>query len=318
MSLDTVTDADIEPYLDVINPGRHIRSIGHFADGVAELMLGKDPGGDKLPWPKTHQQFRMLPGEVTVWHGINGHGKSAVTTQVAAYLGLAGRKSCLASFEMAPARTVERMLKQVAGNKSPTADFFAKFFMTFTPLICIYDKRGRVDARHIAGAIRFCAAERGTSHFFVDSLMKCVRKEDDYNAQKDFMEDMTEVAAETGVHVHVIHHAKKAEDEKKTPGKFDAKGSGAITDLAHNVMAVWRNKAKDAAKESAALGKALEEETPDFVIVCDKQRTLGWEGRWALWGDLETWHFREQSRVPWTRGYELPAYNVQNEPGAEG
>jgi twinkle protein len=302
----TITDDDIQPYLDAVNPGRHIHSIGHFASEVAELLNGKDPGGDKLPWSKTHHQFRFLPGEVTLWHGINGHGKSAVTTQVAAYLGLRGKKSCLASFEMAPARTIERMFKQVAGNPNPSDSFFSQFFVKFTPRIFLYAKRGRVNRKLLIAAIRFCAAEKGISHFFVDSLMKCVDGEDDYNGQKDFVADLCDVAEETGMHIHLIHHVRKGNDETKAPSKFDAKGSGAITDQVHNVIAVWRNKAKEAAKE-ATTGPALVDETPDFLLICDKQRTLGWEGKWALWGDLASWHFREQSREPWMRGYELEA-----------
>lgn len=299
-----ITEDDVRPYLDA-SPGQNIVSIAHYADEVASLMGGKDPGGDKLPWPKTHGNFRFLPGEVTVWHGINGHGKSAVTTQLALYLALQNRKSCLASFEMAPSRTVERMLKQAAGNSNPSDQFFADFFVTLTPRIWLYKKRGRMDRKFLIAAIRYCAAEKKTSHFFVDSLMKCVAGEDDYNGQKDFMEDLCDVADETQTHVHVIHHVRKGEDESKAPSKFGAKGSGAITDLAHNVLAVWRNKAKEAAKENAKLGAPLEDETPDFLLICDKQRTLGWEGKWALWGDLATWHFREQSRQNWMRGYEL-------------
>lgn len=299
----TITADDVRPYLDS-SPGQHIVSIGNFAEEVAALIAGSDPGGDKLPWPKTHANFRFLPGEVTVWQGINGHGKSAVTTQLALYLALQNRKSCLASFEMAPARTVERMLKQAAGNAHPSETFFRDFFMMLTPRIWLYRKKGRMDRKYLIAAIRYCAVEKRTSHFFVDSLMKCVPGEDDYNAQKDFMEDLCDVADETQTHVHVIHHVRKGQDESKAPSKFDAKGSGAITDLAHNVLAVWRNKAKEAARE-ATTGPALDDETPDFLLICDKQRTLGWEGKWALWGDLGSWHFREQARVAWVRGYDM-------------
>lgn len=300
----TIGPDDVAPYLDA-SPAQHIVSIGQVAEEVAALMRGTDPGGDRLPWPKTHSNFRFLPGEVTVWQGINGHGKSAVTTQLALYLALQNRRSCLASFEMALARTVERMLKQAAGNPHPSDTFFRDFFMMLTPRVWLYKKKGRMDRKFLIAAIRYCAAEKKTSHFFVDSLMKCVPGEDDYNAQKDFMEDLCDVADETQTHVHIIHHVRKAQDENKPPSKFDAKGSGAITDLAHNVLAVWRNKAKEAAKQSADPGPSLDEETPDFLLICDKQRTLGWEGKWALWGDVSTWHFREQSRQPWSRGYEM-------------
>lgn len=300
-----ISDAELEPYLDVISPGRNIVSIGHYAEQVAELIAGKDPGGDRLPWPKTHPNFRFLPGEITIWHGINGHGKSAVTTQCALYLALQGRKSCIASMEMAPARTIERMLKQAAGNSKPTEQFFGQFFLAFCASIWLYNKRGRVDRKFLMAAIRYCAAEKQTSHFWIDSLMKCVPGEDDYNGQKDFIEDCCDIAEETQTHVHVIHHERKTDDENKSGNKMTVKGSGSITDLAHNVIGVWRNKRKEAERENAANPAALDEETPDFLLNCSKQRTLAWEGKIALWGDRESWHFREQSRTPWMRGYDL-------------
>ena len=36
-----------------------------------------------MPWRKTHQLVAFRPGEVTVWGGANGQGKSLVTGQVA-------------------------------------------------------------------------------------------------------------------------------------------------------------------------------------------------------------------------------------------
>lgn len=303
----SIPKAALEAYRYPGDPEASVNSIGVYADGVAGILAGKGLEGDVLPWPKTHHQFRLRPGEVTLWHGINGHGKSAVTSQVALALALQGRKSCLGSFEMTPERTSHRLLLQAAGNKNPSDAFFRDFFFTMTPRLLIYDKRGRVDPNYLFAAIRYCAIERKVSHFFVDSLMKCVQGEDDYNGQKAFIGDLCDLSAELGIHTHVIHHTRKADDEKRIPSKFDAKGSGAITDQVDNVIAVWRNKAKEKAKESGETGAALDEETPDFLLICDKNRHGGWEGKWALWGDLETWHFREHGRTQWIRGYQLPS-----------
>ena len=38
---------------------------------------------------------------------------------------------------------------------------------------------------------------------------------------------------------------RKLQDETKIPGKFDVKGTGAITDMVHNVFIWWRNKPKE-------------------------------------------------------------------------
>jgi twinkle protein len=316
-----VTDAELGQYLEAVNPGRNVVSIMEYQVDVMRRVLGTDEvNGDVLPWKKTHQNFQFAPGETTIWFGINGHGKSAVTGQVALWLALQGKPSCIASFEMDPRRTLERMVLQAAGNPSPSVEFMNAFFFGLRKGLWIYDKRGKIDIHYLLAAVRFCAEKHGIRHFWIDSLMKCVRASDDRNAEKAFVSDVMDVGRETGVHMHVIHHSRKLQDEGQVPDKFDAKGAGEITDQVDNVFCVWRNKAKerDTAK-AVELGQDLKNEMPDFLLICDKNRNGGWEGRWALWGDLRTWHFRETSHPGMYRGYELPPYELtQMEPGAMG
>ena len=313
-----VREEDLEPYLEAINPGRNIVSILEYAVDVHAALMGMEKQGDTLPWRKTHENFRMRPGEVTLWFGVNGHGKSAVTTQVALWLALQGKASCIASFEMLPAVTLLRMLRQCAGNPDPSEKFTNHFLQSLCNHIWIYDKHGRVETAKILAAIRYCADKKKTTHFFIDSLMKCVAGEDDYNGQKDFVADLCDVAKETETHIHLIHHSRKLANEDAAPNKFDAKGTGAITDQVDNVIAVWRNKPKERDDEKAlAMGAALSAEGPDFVLACDKQRNGGWEGSWAMWGDRKSWHFRETPKPGWMKGYELPPLG-QAEPGAAG
>ncbi|MCZ9335993.1 bifunctional DNA primase/helicase, partial [Klebsiella pneumoniae] len=78
--------------------------------------------------------------------------------------------------------------------------------------------------------VRYAAVELGVTHFMVDSLMKCVQGEDDYNGQKAFVDELTAIARDHGLHIHLIHHIKKPANEDHKPSKYDMKGSGAITD----------------------------------------------------------------------------------------
>ncbi|MDQ1346412.1 MAG: hypothetical protein QG586_1944 [Pseudomonadota bacterium] len=307
-----ISDDDLEKYRDAKYPMRHVRDIASYLPTVmGHMFLGGQDKGDPLPWEKAHQ-IRFRPGEVTLWHGINGHGKSALTTQVAAWLAIRDRRSCIASFEMLPERTIERMIKQVCGGANPHATYLDEFFPAFKSRIFIYDRRDRVDRALLLRVIRYCAVEKGVSHFWVDSLMKCVAGEDDYNGQKDFVGDLCALARETGLHIHLVHHVRKTGDESQVPNKFDAKGSGAITDQVDNVLAVWRNKAKEASRQ---LGEAVDEGKPDFLLCCDKQRNGGWEGKIGLYGDVSCWHFREHQTQGFSRGYKLP--EPAREPGQD-
>jgi twinkle protein len=113
--------------------------------------------------------------------------------------------------------------------------------------------------------------------------MKCVRGEDDYNGQKDFVNDLCSFAQANGVHVHLVHHVRKGESEHKAPGKFDIRGASSITDLVDNVFIVWRNK-------RAALENNGE---PTALVSCEKQRHGEWEGKLGFWFDEASQQYLE-------------------------
>jgi twinkle protein len=298
-----LSDAELEAYRDAAKPMRHVRDISeYFSDVIGPRFFGveKNPG-DLLPWDKA-SRIGFRPGETTLWMGISGHGKSALASQAALWWALQGKPSCIASFEMLPAALIDRMLLQAAGNANPSEDFSFDFMGHLRGKILIYDRRDTVNVDTLYRVIRYCALERGVKHFWIDSLMKCVRGEDDYNGQKNLMDTVCTMGRELMIHTHVIHHVRKGEDESRAPGKFDAKGTGAITDLVDQVIAVWRNKRLEAEIADGAGDPGA----PGFMMICDKNRHGSWEGKVPLWGDASSWHFRGTSQQPWTRGYDIP------------
>ena len=248
-----------------------------------------------MPWRKTHGMVQFRPGEVTVWGGANGNGKSLVTGQIALSLCAQGEKVCIASFEMKPSKTLERMGRQFSGfNPNDPAfsgsdeatkellDVYQQFKEWTDGRLWLYDQQGTVTTRQVCAVVRYCAKERGITHFFVDSLMKCVSGEDDYNGQKLFVDELTAIARDNGIHIHLVHHIRKPADESHKPSQYDYKGSGSITDQVDNVISVWRNKAKEKKRDE---GKAIEDKDPDALLICDKQRNGEWEGSIGLWFD---------------------------------
>jgi twinkle protein len=152
----------------------------------------------------------------------------------------------------------------------------------------LYDQQGTVNPQTIVAVTRYCAKELGIQHMFIDSLMKCVKGEDDYNGQKYLVDELCAIAKDHDCHIHLIHHIKKLASEDQTPGKFDAKGSGAVTDQVDNMLIHWRNKAKEAAYQVGKIGDPNE---PDALLICAKQRNGEWEGRIQLWFDPESNQF---------------------------
>lgn len=251
-----------------------------------------------MPWRKTHRLIQFRPGEVTVWGGANGGGKSLVTGQVALSMCSQGERVCIASFEMKPLKTLERMGRQwstynvndPAFHGSDQAqkqfvDLYEQFRDWTDGKLWLYDQQGTVTASQVCAVARYCAKEKNITHFFIDSLMKSVSGEDDYNGQKMFVDQLTSIARDNGIHIHVVHHIRKPENESHKPSKYDYKGSGSITDQVDNVISVWRNKANERKREA---GGIVDEKDPDALLICDKQRNGEWEGSIGLWFDANS------------------------------
>lgn len=298
----------------------HLRRPEIWTSALLESFRGEAQAGDCLPWSKTHEKVRLRRGEVSLWPGINGHGKTVLTSQVVGNLLRQGRRVAVASLEMKPWMTLKRMARQAAGNSSPADKFLLDFVNWLGKRrFLLFDQRGRADWKFITKVVRYAAAELHVEHFFLDSLMMLVAGEDDYNSQKDCITELCSAAHDTGVHVHVIHHARKLRDEKDIPGKFDVKGTGAITDQVDNVFVIWRNKVKEVERANAQrIGGDFDEAAePDALLVCDKQRNGEWEGRIRLWYDAPSMTYRGMAQQPRFLGYDLAELGSLREPGAD-
>jgi len=256
-----------------------------------------------LPWEKARDVFRFRPGEVTLWAGQNGHGKTQMASQVMLSLMGQGEKGVIASFEMKPKTTMQRLARMYSQENPFDALFqhdegiaalealYQEFGEWTDRRLWLYDQQGTVDAAKVIGMSRYCAKELGITHIMIDSLMKCVRGEDDYNGQKEFVDELTALARDNQVHVHLIHHIRKPANENHVPDKYDNKGSGAITDLVDNVMMVWRNKAKeDDIKAKGPNSQKLKEH--DAALLCRKQRNGEDEPTIFLWFDKHSQQYK--------------------------
>ena len=222
----------------------------------------------------------LRPSEVSVWAGINGHGKSLLLGQVVLSLAQQEQRCLIASFEMRPEITLARMARQATGMRVPSPYSLQTFQDWKKDHVFLLDHHGMINSEQMLAVCRYASSELKVNHIVIDSLMKCVKGEDDFNGQKDFVNALCAIAQDVGIHVHLVHHMRKGADEKHLPGKFDLKGSGSITDQVDNVFIVWRNKAK--AQDRQENG-ATDESTPDALLICEKQRNGEWEGRIPLW-----------------------------------
>jgi twinkle protein len=237
-------------------------------------------------WLKTRNKVKFRPGEVSLYAGVNGHGKSMFLSQIELDLSYQGERVMVASFEMRPVQQMHRMSRQAYAGREPSIPFLKALHKWTDGRLWIYDHVGAVDWRKVIAVMRYAAKQFGITQFVVDSLMKCVKGEDDYNGQKDFVNELCAFAQAHRVHVHLVHHVRKGESEHKAPGKFDIKGAGAITDLVDNVFIVWRNKKAEQDKSSAE---------PTAMVLCEKQRNGEFEGKFGFWFDVDSQQYLEKA-----------------------
>lgn len=263
---------------------------------------GRRPGIE-LPWRKTHGRLRLYDGEVSIWTGINGHGKSLLLGQV--MLGSAEQNApcCIASMEMHPEKTLTRMVQQWTKVQIPTPEQIRQAMEMLNGSIWIFDVVGTAKRKRLTEVFEFAFHRYGVRQFVVDSLSKCGIGEDDYNGQKAFIDALGDFAKSTGSHVHLVAHARKGADEFSPPGKMDVKGTGALTDMVDNVLCVHRNKAKE--RDLAILenggsvkGRVREDiqREYDAFLCCDKHREDGAdaEGMYGLYFDRKAQLFVEE------------------------
>jgi len=277
------TAVDFDAYMEAREQeGALVKPAEDFRDALHEEFHGEESlKGRYLPWSKTHDKYRVRPGEMTDWAGFNGHMKSTVTGYVLLELMRQGEKACVLSFEMKPRKTLRRMNTQAVGTGTPSAAYIDKFLDSISGKLWIYDQQGETTPDRVYAVITYCAEQLGITQFVVDSMMKVIRDEDDYNGQKRFVGKLQSLARDLNVHVHLVTHARKREDETKRPGKQDNKGSGSIVDQVDNYIVVFKIPKKEG------------DTGPDFCLYVDKQRHGEWEGNIALWLDPQSLQFKE-------------------------
>jgi len=288
-------DIDFAAYMN--EPEQHnIRPASDWLQDTIDAFYAP-PSSAAIPtmlWKKTDGKVKFRPGEVSLWAGVNGHGKSMFLSQVELDLCYQAERVMVASFEMKPVKQMHRMSRQAYAGREPTVPFLKSLHAWTDGRLWMYDHVGAVEWRKLIAVMRYAVKEFGITQFVIDSLMKCVKGEDDYNAQKDFVNELCAFAVAHGVHVHLVHHVRKGESEHKAPGKFDVKGAGAITDMVDNVFIVWRDKRAELENKG----------NPTCIVACEKQRNGEFEGKFGFWFDVDSQQYLEHAGTQPAR-YEL-------------
>jgi twinkle protein len=249
--------------------------------------------GDKIfglptPWRELDNLLKgWRGGEVTLWTGKNSAGKSTILNQVILELAKLGEKSCIYSGEMPPERYLRWAVIQYTAKDHPDPREIDAALNYMTNKIYILGMSSSIEVNKLLNDFEYAVRRYGVRHFVIDSLMKInlgvASEKEEYQAQKNFMNILCDFAKKFNVHIHLVAHPRKSEKDTDQPGKVDVKGSSHLTDLAHNVIVIYRNteEQKDKAKKK---GITMHES----VLYVKKNREFGFEGWIDLWFNSDT------------------------------
>ena len=232
----------------------------------------------------------LYEGDLDVWTGKRGEGKSTILTQLLLEAVEQGYNVCAYSGEMPKERFKYGVCVQAAGTEFVRdfedslsgrvtqyvpKDKLQQINRWFDGRFWLYDNQ-IVETDEAESVIRvFEQAYRryNCKVFLVDNLMcirSCRRYQDFYQMQADFAVRLRKLAQKLGVLIHLVVHPRKT--PKGVTDNDDVGGLSTITDIACNVFSLKRVREEDKADYDGA----------DAALTCMKNRAYGEMGEIKL------------------------------------
>lgn len=286
-----------------------LRPASAFTDGVVRLFW-PEPGdhvGYRTPYKKLGDKLLFRSGELTLWSGDSGAGKSQILSDCIVDWVWQGSRICLSSLEMKGEHTLKRMCKQVVGVDRPTEEYITKALLWLDTGLRIYERVGKAGVEGLLEVFDYARAKYGCDQFVIDSLMRLGVAGDDYTGQEKAVYQLVGWVIDNNVHLHLVAHAKKGDRDRGAPETRDVKGAMEVGANAFNIVTVWRNKKHEdaiSAAESDEERREIYESKPGVLMNVDKQRNGDFEGKVGLWFDQATYRYHSSfDRGRWARDY---------------
>lgn len=273
-----------------------LRRASDFLDEVSRLFW-PEPGshvGFMSPYAKVGNKLLFRPGEVTMWSGASGAGKSQILSDCCVDWVRQGSRICISSLEMKASQTLKRMCKQAGGIDRPSVPYLGAILGYLDQGVLLYERVGKAGVEPLLEVFDYARAKYGCDQFVIDSLMRLGIASDDYNGQEKAVFQLVDWTIKNNVHLHLVAHARKGDKTGGAPETEDIKGAMEIGANAFNIITVWRNRSLEEQinKASTEEEKRQIAEQPGVIMNVAKQRNGDFEGKIGLWFDQETYRYR--------------------------
>lgn len=268
-----------------------LKRAGSFSDKVIRLFwpTNDERVGYTVPYSALYGKVLFRPGEVTLWSGATGSGKSQIISDSVPKWIQEGSRVCIASFEMKPEWTLKRMVKQAGGVDRPVEGYIRETLAFLDAGLLLYEKVGKSSVEGLLEIFDYARAKYGCDQFVIDSLMRLGIAADDYTGQEQAVFKLVDWAIANNVHLHLVAHSRKAGRDNGVPETEDIKGAMEIGANAFNIITIWRNRKLEEI-DSTGEHKAMTEE-PGVTLNIAKQRNGDFEGKLKLHFNVQTYQY---------------------------
>lgn len=204
--------------------------------------------------------FQM--GQLTIWTGKSGHGKSTFISQMLVEAIEQGYKVCSYSGELKLETFKKWIDLQIAGDenidlvedreysrfkKIIKPETLTKIESWYNEKIYCYDNRQiqeNIENNFVIHVIEEAIRNYGCKVFLIDNLMTCSfdnsKIQDFYKAQSDFVGRLSYLTKAYDIHIHLVAHPRKTTSNTIT--QDDISGTSDTFKRADNVFCIERNE----------------------------------------------------------------------------
>ena len=191
-----------------------LRQASDFIDRVKAMFYPAhgDERDPVLRLDRDVEWFEFRTGELTVWTGYNGHGKSLMLSQILLGLMQQGERVVVFSGEMTPERQLKRVAKRPPAFDRPTMGYLDAIGRWLHDKMWLFNVVGSASIERLLTVFLYASKRYGTRHFVIDSLMMTDVPEDGagaMTAQKEAVRKLCDFAKRNNCHIHLSPtHAK--------------------------------------------------------------------------------------------------------------